>query len=271
LGGVAYYLNLVPKAKSSVEIISDLFFSEGAPLLTEFHRLFTSLYDHPERHLAVIKALSTTRQGLTQKQLFAQVSILSPGGSAVAVLEELENCGFISSVPQFGKKKKDMFYRLTDPFSLFYLKWVDGVKHVDESYWLQKKTSSSYYAWTGYAFENLCFQHYPQLIRAMQLGAVAVAKSGWHGAGVQIDLIIDRADRCVNLCEIKFWDDEFIVTAEYAKALKEKKRLFREQTQTTKTLFTTLITTYGARPDKNYLGSVDSQLSIDALMSTQSL
>ena len=145
LGGVAYYLDLVPRGKSSAEVISALFFEEQAPLLREFDNLFHSLYDNAEKHIQIIKALSQTIQGLTQTELFNQVKTLSVGGSSVSVFEELEHCGFISLIPAFGKKKKDTRYRLTDAFTLFYLKWVEGIRKTPELYWMRKKNISSLY------------------------------------------------------------------------------------------------------------------------------
>ncbi len=265
IGGVAYYLNLVPKGQSSLGIVSNLFFVDQAPLYAEFHRLFSSLYDNPERHLDVIKALAKVRQGLSQTELFKRARSLSPGGSAVAVLQELESCGFILSIPQFGKKKKDTFYRLIDAFSLFYLKWVEGAKGMSPSYWAQKKMSQSYKTWAGYEFENICFQHYSQIVKAMDLRVVASAKSGWRGDGAQIDLIIDRADRCINLCEIKFVESQLALSKIDADALRRKKQAFQAQTGTKKALFTTVITTCGVKEDKNYLSAVDQQIKIDAL------
>lgn len=273
LGGVAYYLNLVSRSKSSAEVISDLFFGKQAPLLTEFHNLFDSLYNNPQKHIEIIKVLAQTKQGLTQTEIFAQVKSLSSGGGAVLVLEELENCGFIYRVHDFGKKKKDARYRLIDGFTLFYLKWVDGQGEFSEHFWTRKKGTASYNTWAGYAFENLCFLHYREILRALELSVVAEAKSGWRylpskghvDEGAQIDLLIDRADKCINLCEIKFYDDEFIIDKVYAQRLRKKKNCFREKTGTKKTLFTTMITTYGVQKDKHYLDVVDGQLTMDAL------
>lgn len=272
LGGVAYYLDLVPRGKSSTEIISALFFAEEAPLLREFDNLFHSLYDKADKHIQIIKALSQTVQGLTQGELFHQVKALSVGGSSVSILEELEHCGFISLLPEFGKKKKDTRYRLTDPFALFYLKWVEGVRKTPEFYFARKKDSQGYRTWAGYAFENLCFQHYPQILSSLGLSVVAELYSSWRFVpsrhseekGAQIDLVIDRADACINLCEIKFYSDEFAIDKEYAKILQAKKSCFKEKTKTRKTVFLTLITPYGVKKEQNYLGSVDGQLTLDA-------
>ena len=273
LGGVPYYLNLVSRGKSSAEVISDLFFGKQAPLLSEFHNLFDSLYNNPQKHIEVIKALAQTKQGLTQTEIFSKVKSLSPGGGAVLVLEELENCGFVYRIHDFGKKKKDARYRLIDGFTLFYLKWVAGQSEFGEHFWVRKKGSASYNTWAGYAFENLCFLHYREILRALEISVVAEAKSGWRympsksavDEGVQIDLLIDRADKCINLCEIKFYDDELMINKAYAQVLKKKKSCFREKTGTKKTLFTTMITTYGVTKDKHYLDAVDGQLTMDAL------
>jgi hypothetical protein len=273
LGGVAYYLNLVSKGKSSSQVISDLFFSNQAPLLSEFRNLFDSLYDNSQKHIEVIKLLAQTKQGLTQTDIFNKVKNMSPGGGAVLVLEELENCGFVHRVHDFGKKKKDARYRLIDGFTLFYLKWVEGQGEFSEHFWMRKKGSASYNTWAGYAFENLCFLHYREILRALEITVVAETKSGWRylpakddiDDGAQIDLVIDRADKCINLCEIKFYEDELMISKAYAQALRKKKSCFKEKTGTRKTLFMTMITTYGVKKDQHYLDVIDGQIKMDSL------
>ncbi len=196
------------------------------------------------------------------------------GGSSTSIFEELEHCGFISLVPEFGKKKKDTKYRLTDAFTLFYLKRVDGIRQSPPLYWIRKKGSQSYAAWAGYAFENLCFRHYPQIVAAMGLSVIAEVYSSWRyiptsdikEKGVQIDLVIDRADGCINLCEIKFHNDEFIIDKNYAHILREKKNCFKAKTKTRKTIFLTFITLYGVKKEQNYLSCVDNQLTLDVFL-----
>lgn len=273
LGGVAYYLDLVPKGKSSAEIISYLFFEQGAPLVEEFYNLFRSLYENAEKHVQVVKALAQTVSGLTQIEIFQKVKTLSAGGSSVSLLEELEHCGFIATLPAFGKKKKETKYRLVDNFTLFYLHFVSGAKKVSSAYWLRKKGSPSYSTWAGYAFENICIQHYPQIISALKLSVVAELYSSWRyippqnheEIGAQIDLVIDRADSCITLCEMKFHHEEFLISKEYAATLLHKKHCFKEKTKTRKTIFMTLITPYGVKKEANYLRCVDSQLTLNSL------
>jgi hypothetical protein len=273
VGGVAYYLNLIPQGKSSAEILAYLFFSTQAPLALEFQNLFYSLFEHPHKHIEVIKVLAQTCQGLTQTELFQKIEHLSKGGGSVLVLEELEHCGFITKILDFGKKKKDMRYRLTDGFCLFYLKWVAGQHGFSTQAWLRKKNSAAYHSWSGYAFENICLIHYRQILKSLELSVVADTKSSWRyrgeqnstESGAQIDLIIDRADKCINLCEIKFYDDEWHISKALVQNLKHKKLLFREKTKSKKTLFTTLISTYPAFRDPNYLSVIDSQVTMDDL------
>ena len=217
--------------------------------------------------------MAQTKQGLTQTDIFNKVKNMSPGGGAVLVLEELENCGFVHRVHDFGKKKKDARYRLIDGFTLFYLKWVEGQGEFSEHFWMRKKGLASYNTWAGYAFENLCFLHYREILRALEITVVAETKSGWRylpakddiDDGAQIDLVIDRADKCINLCEIKFYEDELMISKAYAQALRKKKSCFKEKTGTRKTLFMTMITTYGVKKDQHYLDVIDGQIKMDSL------
>jgi len=76
--------------------------------------------------------------------------------------------------------------------------------------------------------------------------------------GAQIDLLIDRQDQCINLCEMKF---------SYAKEMESKLKVFREQSKTRKTLFLTLVTTYGAKKSNNHTGLIQNEVTMDALFS----
>lgn len=271
VGGVAYYLNLVLAGKSSREIINELFFSNIAPLRLEFHNLFSSLYQNATKHIAIIQALAMTRQGLTQDALIKTVKDLSSGGRMQVVLEELEYCGFILKISEFGKKKKEARYRLIDAFVLFYFKWIEGVDNISTAYWQRKMETAEYHSWTGYAFENVCFQHYCEMIEGLKLSVVAETKSSWvfkgneYEPGTQIDLIIDRADKCINLIEIKFCDKEFVIDKTYADTLRIKKATFREKTKTRKSVFLTMITPYGVVKNSFCLSVVDNQLNMDVL------
>lgn len=276
-GGVAKYLANVKKGKSSSAIISESCFSQNGALLQEFPKLYESLFEKPQQHIAIINSLATKKSGMTQDEIIQSTGI-SSGGGLTRLLHELEDSGFILEMSEFSRKKKEARYRLIDEYSLFYLAWIkpaldSQLKNIAPNYWQSIQNSPAYTAWAGYAFEGICLKHVDKIMEALKISVVARTSSTWSykprkdddQKGAQIDLVIDRADRCINLCEIKFCNDIFLVKNNYADNLRYKKSCFQEQTQTKKSLFTTLITTYGATINPSYLASIDNQLTMDVL------
>ncbi len=194
------------------------------------------------------------------------------------MIEELVDAGFLIYVPSFNKKKTGGIYRLIDEYSLFYLTWIVeiskiGLEGVDSEFWIKKQGTSKWNAWSGSAFESLCLKHIQKIKKALGISGISTIESGWrylpqkelNQRGAQIDLVIDRADKCINLCEMKYSDAEFVVDKSYVEKLQNKKRVFREQTGSTKTLFTTMVTTYGVKKNSHYLSVVDNQLTMGDL------
>lgn len=269
LGGVAKYLNGVRRGASVAQIINELCFSAHGQLFSEFNKLYSALFDNAQHHLSVVKALAKYPQGLNQEVLLNKVG-LSSGGRATQILYELEASGFIMSFPCFGHKKKEKRYRLMDEYSLFYLHWMEGLSidalhTLDENYWLAQQNSPAWNSWAGLAFESICLKHINKIKSALGLGGVITSSSGWYGIGAQVDLIIDRQDNCINLCEIKYLNQPFVMDKSYADILQKKKSIFAQASKTRKTLLTTLLTTYGAVENKYYLTAVDKQLTMDVL------
>ncbi len=223
----------------------------------------------------MVKALAVKRYGLSQTELFNAAG-LSVGGGSTLILEELEECGFIMSFPEFGKKIKERHWRLTDEYSLFYLTWVEKMRSSilrgsDPDYWLKQQQTHKWLAWAGYSFENICLKHAAKIKKALGLGGVSTIETQWafsgekEKRGAQIDLVIDRADNCISLCEIKFCKDIYALTKQEKEELERKKRVFQRETRTRKTLFTTMITPYGVKENEHYLGTVQHQLTMDDL------
>lgn len=277
-GGVAKYLASVEKGKSSAQIINDVCFSKNGPLNLEFSKLFDSLFETPQQHISIVTTLARKRSGMTQDEILNETGMNS-GGGFTRILNELENSGFILPCLEFSHKKKETKYRLIDEYTLFYLSWIkpafdEQLKNVNDNYWLGIQNSPSYSAWAGYTFEGACLKHIDKIVEALKISVVARSYSTWsfkgnkHDAtekGAQIDLVIDRNDKCINLCELKFCNDLFTIDKSYAENIKYKKSCFKKQTNTKKSLFTTLITTYGANINQQYLTCVDNQLTVDAL------
>lgn len=258
-GGVAKYLSDLPQGKSASQIINAFCFQQQGRLISEFSKLYDSLFENSSRHLEVIRALAKRPRGGIKHGDLLKVVSLSPGGSSTTVLEELEEAGFIMSQTSFGKSKKERIYRLVDEYSLFYLRWIEPIKEnilrqFDEDYWNKQHGSSSWNEWAGHAFENICLKHTSSIKKKLGISGITTTESHWqyipsdkNENGAEIDLVIDRADSCINLCEMKFCNETFSVDKHCTKNLENKRNVFREKTKTKKTLFTTLVTTYGLK------------------------
>ena len=276
-GGVAKYLTYIEKGKSIAQNIGKLSFSTNGPMISEFHKLYRSLFEHHEDHLRIVKTLASTRCGLTYKTL-ANKTGLSTGGTFSKRIEELTQSGFVAPITTFGRGSQSIKYLLIDEYSLFYLKWIANVSPFDllgdnHDYWLKKRNSQSFRTWAGYAFESTCLKHIHAIKSALGLSAVHTTIANWQynpnkniqDKGTQIDLIIDRADQCINLIEIKFCQDLFTIDKSYAENLKYKRNCFERVTNTRKSTFITLITPYGVRKNSYYQTCIDNDLTINDL------
>ncbi|MBI5346133.1 MAG: hypothetical protein HZB76_03210 [Chlamydiae bacterium] len=251
-------------------------FSLNGGLYDEFDNLYKSFFENYQHHVSIVKVLAKTIEGLTKEELLDKVKLTS-GGSSSRIIEELIDAGFLIFVPSFNKKKVGGIYRLIDEYSLFYLTWIEenfniGLESVDSEFWIKKQRTSKWNAWSGCAFESLCLKHIQKIKKALGISGISTIESGWRhlpqnsiDQGAQIDLVIDRADKCINLCEMKYSDSEFVVDKPYVEKLQNKKKVFKEQTGSAKTLFTTMVTTYGVKKNGHYLSVVDNQLTIDDL------
>ncbi len=270
MGGIPHYLEQIVGGKSAVQNINDICFQPQGLLRTEFGNLYSSLFSNPERFEAVIKALSATWQGLSRLDIIAKTK-MADNGSVTSILLELEQSGFITSYLPFGKKKKDMLYRLTDFYSLFYLKFIQDIPDKEIIDWQSLSQTQSWITWSGYAFENICFQHIERIKAALGIAGVHanqysfVSKATDELEGAQIDLLIDRQDNVISLCEAKFYKDELILTKVDADNLMRKKSIFRHVTKTKKQIFIVLITTFGLIKNKHSLALVDNVLDMNAL------
>ena len=276
LGGIPHYLKQVEKGWSAAQNINQLAFSKEGLLHDEFDKLYAALFDHPNEHINIVKTLAMQRTGLTREALRTLLKITS-GGGLTKQLKELEESGFIAGTIPFGKKRKNIVYRLIDEYSLFYLDWIAKAPQAiftatSHQYWLQKRSSPRWKAWAGYSFEGICLKHIEAIKMALGINGVSTVESGWfyrpqHTSenGAQIDLVIDRSDHCINLCEIKYTDTPFTITKSYAENLRNKRDIFKAKTKTFKTIFVTFIAAHGVQINAYYEEIVSNQITLDAL------
>lgn len=269
MGGIPFYLNQASKGKSSMQLIDEICFSKKGLLHNEYPQLYHSLFKNADHHVLIISVLAAHPQGLLRQVLAAKTKLSE--GSLSRALEELIDCDFISVFDPYINKKKESVYKLTDLYSLFYLKFIKPNKVTGSGSWKQLSTGNSYKAWSGYAFENICVMHIQQIKKALGIQGVYTMINSWvfkgnkELPGAQIDMIIDRADNTINLCEAKFTDSNFIITKKYAAQLKLKKTIFKQVSQTKKATFTTLLTTYPAVKNKYYADEIYNELTMDKL------
>ncbi len=266
MGGIPFYLEQIDVGKSALQNINDLCFAPNGFFRAEFMYLFASLFKKSERHMAVVEALTQRAKGMEREELLKK-SKLPNGGSATKILRELEESNFIRRYHAFDKQSKNAVYQLSDFYTLFFLKFIRPTDTLDNYVW--GADLPEFRAWSGYAFEQVCLQHVQQIKKALQIGSVITRSSAWIGSDgqrkAQIDLVIDRRDGVINLCELKFSVGAFTLDKGYASELREKISLFKAVTHTRKAVFLTMITTYGITRGIQEGGLVQNELTMDAL------
>lgn len=260
IGGVPHYLMQVERGWSAAQAVARICFDRSGILHDEYDRLFASLFDGADVFDRLVRAIAETRAGTPLAKLRG-LPELSSGGRLASRLRELVAAGFIAELVPWGYSRRDKVYRIIDPFVLFHLRWIEkaprGLLAANlTDYWLGKSATPAYRAWAGYAFESMCLEHAAEIRRALGIASIATDTGTWrftaprrdanvHGA--QVDLLFDRADGIINLCELKYCSDEYVVTKSYARELKRKLEVFERQTRTKKDVCLTLVTTHGLR------------------------
>ncbi len=263
MGGVPFYLQHVMPGESAAQVIDRLGFTKNGLLKNEFSILYKSLFANAEQHEKVIRALAQKGKGLARQEIIDECGFTT-GGTTSRILKELEESGFITPYIPFGKTTNESVYKLSDEYSLFYLKFIEGTKTTRAGTWLRLADTPAYTSWGGFAFEAVCHKHALQIKKALGIEGVLTEESVWRhkpkkdddGHGAQVDLVIDRRDHCINLCEMKFAKDEYVIDKKYADELDNKINVFRKETSTRKTLFLTMVTTYGTSKNEYYIGRV---------------
>ena len=273
MGGIPQYLKQVDKGESTDQVIDKLFFEKNGLLKSEFANLYRSLFANAIHHEAIVRALARKSMGLGRTEIIEACGFTT-GGGTTRLFEELEQSGFITQYIPFGNSSRDSIYKLSDEYSLFYLKFIEHSKASGAGTWHKIVNGQSYISWTGYAFEGICQKHVPQIRKALGISGVYTEASGWRYIpkkgenGAQVDLLLDRADHCINLCEIKFTDREFSINKRYAGELENKVTVFKSQTKTRKTVFPTMITPYGVQKNEYYINRIQAEVLAGDLFSS---
>ncbi|MDR2586048.1 MAG: ATP-binding protein [Prevotellaceae bacterium] len=267
MGGIPYYLSKLKRGLSLAQNIDNIFFARDAELKNEFKNLYASLFRNATDYVKIVEALSKKGKGLTRSQIL-EVTKLPSGGTYSQVLQNLESCGFIRRYSLPTKQKREVLYQLLDPFTLFYFKYIDKSNGQDEHLWENTTNTPQHNAWAGYAFEILSMQHINEIKRALGILGVQTSIFAWRSEhsllGAQIDLVIDRKDGIINLCEIKFCRTQYAIDKDYEEKLRNKIAAFQTETKTKKAIHLLMLTTFGLQKNK-YFGIAQKEVVLDDL------
>lgn len=269
LGGIPYYLGYIQKGLSLAQNIDQLFFTKTAKLKEEYKRLFSSVFSNPEEMMRIVNLLGSRHAGFTRIEISEKLNI-NTSGALSKMINALEASDFIEQYVPFGRKKSDVFYRLIDPFCQFYQKFVKTDNSLDENFWLNNVSSSRINSWRGLAFEEVCFRHIQQIKKALGISGVSTSQSAWSmigndaNEGTQIDMLIDRKDNVLNMCEIKFYNETFTISKAYHSILTHRLNVLSNNISKRKVIHSTLITTFGLEYNE-YSGDFQQVITLDDL------
>ena len=269
VGGIPYYLGYMRKGLSLAQNVDQLFFVENAKLHDEYVRLFASVFSNPEQMKRIVQLLGDRRMGYTRQDILAKTG-MDDCGASTKVLKALEASDFIQRYIPFGMGAREVHYRLKDPFCLFYMKFVRMQKELDSDFWMHNTNSSRINSWRGFAFEEVCFNHVNKIKQALNILGVSSTHSGWalrgdeDVEGTQIDLLINRKDNVVNMCEMKFYSEPFAVNKTCHAKLVHRLNVLAERLPRKSTVQPVLVTTEGLVYNE-YSGIFQNTVTLDDL------
>ncbi len=267
LGGIPYYLDRLSKNMSPSQNIDNMFFRKRGVLWDEFDNLYRTLFSSSRNYIKIVEALFSRKSGMNRKELVSATK-LSDNSAFTGMLNNLSDSGFIRSYNVFGNRKRGTVYQLADYYTMFYLKFIRNGSGNDEEFWSHNLDNPSRRAWADLTFETLCKDHIRQIRKKLSISGVSSSVSVWSAPstdehnGAQIDMLIDRNDRIIDICEMKFSENMFTIDRDYDEDLRNKISVFREVTKTKKTLHLVAVTTYGVR-ENMYSSRVQSEVVLD--------
>ncbi len=277
LGGVPYYLSYVEKGMSATQNLEKMAFRPKSFLMEEFNNLFSALFDDPDVYINIVRTIAKYRYGIEQEELFVKIKELSKGGRGAERLKALEDASFIIRFKPHFHSKKGIYYKVIDEYTLFYFNWIEPLKETliakgtKKNYWDSIQSTAEWHSWSGYAFEAVCYKHILQIGNALKLSPTALATTWKYSPvkekkeeGAQIDLLFDRKDNTITICEIKYTNHPFEISKQYSAQLQRKIEIFKNVTKTRKNIFLAMIAANGVK-ENIYHGMVDNIVTLDDL------
>lgn len=263
MGGVPYYWSFIDKARSPSQNLDAMFFSANGELRDEYDHLYASLFKNPLRHMAIVSALGTKKVCMTREELLAATKLSDNGAFGIA-LEELVSCGFLRRFRMPGKKKRDLVYQLIDNYTLFYYRFLSQLDADESGSWQAQQNEPKVNVWRGLSFERVCLQHLEQIKAGLGISGIRTKAYAWRSSNAQIDLLIERGDDAVNVCEMKYSSGEYVLTRDEHDKILNRREVYCQEENPKGAVYLTLITPKGLV--RNAHGNdIQSVMTLDAL------
>lgn len=254
-GGIPYYLNFLDRGEGLSRFVDRMLFEKGAKLGLEYDTLFRSSFEKGDLARKIAEYLGKRSSGYTRKEIVEGLKI-SDGKAVKDALDALQEGDFVLEYVPYKEAQNKKRYRLIDPFCIFYLHFVAGKRSLDPSFFADSVEPNS---WIGAAFENLCAAHLEQIKRALVISKLSsiefslVFPKEEDKKGAQVDLVLVRKDRIVNLCEMKFYGKPYVQTEKEHHSLTNRVARLKETLPATYSIAPVLITVFepssGGYPD----------------------
>jgi hypothetical protein len=228
----------------------------------EYDELFASLFlDKSDFYKSIIDLLCLKRSGFTLNEISKNLDE-KVGAKLHLAIAELEECGFIRGLAKYGNSVRDVSYIIVDPYILFHHKWIksfsrNDIANLAKNYWGQTSNTQSYAIWSGYAFEIVSMINIELYLKARGRSDFFSGVYYWkHSAknedekGTQIDMVVNYGNKIFDIVECKYYNDEYVISSEYGKNLKNKLAMFRKYGLGTKQkgqLSLVFLTSYGVK------------------------
>ena len=244
-----------------------LLFCADLPIFNNFYTI-DSTNSCKTRNIKVVEALSGKNKGLTCEELLSATKMSNNGHFSV-ILQDLIDCDFIRSYRGYGNTSKNRLYQLLDPFTLFYFKFIRKFGTMEKAFWQYQVGTRLHDTWAGLAFEQLCLMHHANIEKALGISGIMTQTFSWLSSAdakerAQIDLVIKRSDRVINVCEMKFYEDEYEMRKRDYEDMDRRIRLFRQSISERATIHPVLVTTYGLKRNE-YSGIFQNVVTLSDL------
>jgi uncharacterized protein len=270
LGGIPHYLKEIKLGESVAQLVDRLFFAKNGLLRNEYNNLYDALFNNAIVHKSILKLLCTRKMGLTRNSIVKGTK-LSNGGSLTRILTELTESGFITKYQPYGKQERQTLYRLTDYYTLFYFQYLEGSKALEKTSWQKLYSTTSWRAYSGFAFENICMQHITTIKKALGVSGIYTEQSSLiitdknNKAVAQIDLLLDRSDNIINIVECKFYNNAYSLTAKDAASIRNKMAALQSVKPVRKSISVVLLSSLGVQPNAASLAVLDQSFDMNCL------